>query len=140
MDYKVHKAPGKSQDGLHRNVLFRRTHSHLEAGRAASSDSDTGPPMPSVTLPRSVPDLFSQCSSLLISLPARKLMLTSHGAPCSGKTPLHVGGLSPGGSVGLPSRCSFSRRHSFYQCVRISALSSVFITLLHLCGPEIIFL
>ena len=63
------QAPGKSRDGPRRNALFRRTHIHLEAGRAASDDSEPGPPTPSVALPRSRPDLFSQRSSLLLLPP-----------------------------------------------------------------------
>lgn len=94
MDYKLH-TPGKSRAGLRRNVLFGRTHSHLEAGRATSGDSNTGPPTPSVTLPDPCQVCFLSVHPYLYYLPAQKLMRTSHCMPCSGKTPFRVGGLSP---------------------------------------------
>lgn len=82
---------------LPRNVLFRRTHTHLEAGRGGHPMTQTFCPAHALShsLLQSVPDLFSQCSTPLTLPPCSKIDTDSPLCAMLAKTPLPAVGDLP---------------------------------------------
>lgn len=109
-------------------MLFRRTHIHLEAGRAASFDSDTALPTAlSHSLLQSLTDLFAQCSSLLILPISQKLVLPSHCMPCLGQVPLSWQALPQKAQWVYSPRTSYAEP-TISICVWVSAIYARYIT------------
>lgn len=134
--------------GLPRNVLFRRTHTHLEAGRGGHPMTQTLCPAHALShsLLQSVPDLFSQCSTLLTLPPSSKIDTDSPLCAMLAKTPLPAVGDPPqGGSSGLcfsstlsglPTQtisCSQQLPSTPHMPLRVIGS----LLLLHMCNPPL---